>query len=207
MKRVLVILLAVALLAGCVNKSTTNVGASPKTVGPTVSPTAVASPQTKTYHSAAFGFSVTYDCKVFMAVASRPVSDLRYTWPGLGLVVDGAFQGLVVTLNGPVSRPGLLVNALRPRHAIAAPSLSQFTQRLRGGLAANVHLGGPPQAVALNGLPAIRYTARTGATTSLQYTIYHGPFVYVIALTAPTKLWPAMALKLNAVAQTFTVTR
>lgn len=207
MKQVFVILLAVTLLAGCARKSTTNVSPSPTTTGLSARSTTVANPQTKTYRSAAFGFSVTYDRKVFMAVASRPVSDLRYTWPGLGLVVDGAFQGLVVTLNGPVSQPGLLVNALRPRHTMAAPSLSQFTQRLRGELAANVHFVGPPQAVALNGVPAIRYTARTRATTSVQYTIYHGPFVYVIALTAPTKLWPALALKLNAVAQTFTVTK
>ena len=63
MKRVLVILLAVALLAGCASKTTANVSASPKTAGSTVSPIAISSshaaprhdPFVGTWHVAGYG--------------------------------------------------------------------------------------------------------------------------------------------------------
>jgi hypothetical protein len=204
MKRALVVLVAVALLAGCASRPTTNVTTSPSTNGFFASPAAVANSTTETYSDAAFGFSPTYDSG-FIAAPSRPISGFRRSWPGLG-PVSGTFQAVAIILNGPVSQPGLLVNAWRPRHGMATPSLSQFTRRLRGDLPANVHLVGLPRATAVNGLSAIRYKVRIGATTEAQYSIWHAPFIYVIALRAPTKLWPHLASVLNAVAQTFTIT-
>jgi hypothetical protein len=63
MKRVLAILLAAALLAGCASKTTANVTASPRTTGLSASPTAISSfhatpshdPFVGTWHVVGFG--------------------------------------------------------------------------------------------------------------------------------------------------------
>ena len=203
MKRVFVVLVAVALLAGCASKPTPKVTASPTTTGSSASSTAVANPQTKTYRNAAYGFSVTYDPSTFTASAAQPVTKSSYLLPGIGMV-DGAFQPVTFRVNGSVSDSRLIVTACRPLHVVSTPTLARFTQEMRGD--AGLPLVGSPQYTTLSGLPAIRYRLQLGQETVEGYAIYRGRCVYVAVLRAPTKLWPALAPKLNAVAQTFTVT-
>lgn len=189
---VLAVIIATSLILNTVLSRTTTAGVTPAAVS-------------RTYSNAAFRFSVTYDRRVFMAIAARPVPRRSSLWPGVGLV-DGASQLVAITVNGPVSLQGVLVDAWRPRHAAAMPTLAQFTRRLRGQLPANVHLVGSPRAVALNGVPAVRYTVRIGTAMQTQYDLWHAPFIYAISYKASTRLWPSLAPRMSAVAQSFTVT-
>jgi len=203
MKSALAILAAVLLLAGCAS------GAHPA---------ATPSSQSATFTSRALGFSVAYDPSTFVASVNGAYGghNRESRWPGIGNVRADQLL-LVVVLKGPSSllrplRGEVQVTALKPTHALNPPTLAAFTAEMNMRRArANGWLTGLPRAVRLNGLPAFRYdgqfhNAETPATTSVTYTVYHGSFIYVLRLEAPTKRWLMVATQLNAVAQTFKVT-
>jgi hypothetical protein len=204
MKGVLVAVVAVALLAGCAG------GAHP-----TVTP----SPRSATFTSRALGFSVAYDASAFVASVNWAYTghDRESRWPGIGTVRADQLL-LLVALKEPASllrplRGEVQVTALKPAHALHPPTLAAFrTETNMRWARSNGWLTGLPRAVTFDGLPAFRYdgqfhNAETPATTSVVYTVFHGGFIYVVRLEAPTKRWPSVAARLNAVAQTFTVTK
>ncbi len=198
----IVALTAAVLLAGCAGKPTTTA-----TAGLSATPTAAASLQVQAYSNTAFGFSVTYDRRDFVATPHN-VPNFKLQMAGVGLVMGAQQQVTMESISQPLAQ--VYVTAVQPHHVMAAPTLSQFAQTLHGQLLtilAAYHLVGSPETTTLDGLPAIRYTVRGGANPSVQlttYTVFHGHFVYVIGIIAPTKLWTSLAPKLNAVAQSFT---
>ena len=162
----------------------------------------------KTYSNPAFGFSVTYDRGVFVATVHK-VPNFKLQWAGVGPVVGAEQQITMESISQPLAQ--VSVAAVRPRRVMAAPTLHQFTQTLHSQLLTILsayHLVGSPQTTTLDGLPAIRYSVRGGSGTPVQlttYTVFHGSFIYVISLIAPTKGWTSLAPRLNAVAQSFTI--
>ena len=139
--------------------------------------------------------------------AARRLGQLPVSVAVLG-PVKASLQVVVIVLNGSSSEPGVSVNALSPHHALAEPTFAQFAQRLSENklVVAKGHLVEAPRAVTLDSLSAIDYTVRVSGNTLTQYTIWRVRFVYVVAVKAPTKLWRALAPRLDAVAQSFRLT-
>jgi hypothetical protein len=215
-----------------VNEMLTRV--SDSTTVPTPPPTAVsrAGSSTTTYTNAAFHFAISYDARKLAAHINQSIpSPEQWLFPGAGHV-SGPTQVLDIIMKSPASLPvadrgAVELTAVGPVRRLHAPTLAAFSHEsyLRS-LEKEGQITGRPQAVKLNGRPAFLYSMVItpgdfevkGASlspapgpsyesvTNANYVVYHGGFVYVITLEAPTPSWPSVEPTLNRVAQTFTVT-
>ena len=122
---------------------------------------------------------------------------------------------LVVRVKTPADVPwpargNIQITVVKTARLLHLPTLAAFAREsyLRSLQADSGWVTGPPRAITLNGLPALRYSGRiTNSFTILNYVILDGRFVYTLDLMANTKQWPSVAASLQAVAQTFRVTK
>jgi hypothetical protein len=213
--------LATALaLSGC-GQAASNKAAAPS-----------ASPDIRTFTSKEFHFAVSYDASKLAAGINQSIpSPEQWLIPGVGHV-SGPTQVLNIIMKSPASLPvadrgEFELTAVGPVRRLHTPTLAAFSDEsyLRR-LEKEGQVTSRPQAVKLNDLPALLYSMRltprafegNGAiispspspnavsVTNVNYAVYHGGFVYVIALEAPTPSWPSVEPTLNAVAQSFKVT-
>lgn len=217
MKRILVVMVAVLLLAGC---------------GGTASKPA----PTATLTSKQFGFSLVYDRSKLSARIDHDVG-ASGTWiiPGVG-TVSGPTLVLILNATTPhgvaqnvrgewqltVARYARLPHSatlaafahepfLRSLEAKGGRAVTSRPPGARSPVTIYISVPRPPQMVTIDGLPAFHYTTivKQGnrQAHSEDYVLYHGGFVYAFNLAAADKYWPTNTAMFNAVLQSFRVTR
>ena len=206
MRRVLLVLAATAVLAGC--GSTT-----PSATRSTTPSTTPSTTHSATFTSRAFGYSVSYDPRHLRAHVDQSASGKNLTTgiPGVG-DVRGDTQVLTVDLKGATStepklRGEVLVTAVKPARVPHTPTLAEFqSEHYLQWLQAFGLVSSPAQKVDAQRLAGIPLDHAHRGFTSVAYVLCRPRFVYFLTVTARTKDWPSVAPTLNAVAQTFTAT-
>ena len=207
MRRALLVLALVALLAGCTSKAT-----------PTSSSTTPGAAHTRsgspaTYNQEAFDFSLAYDSRAYRVEVDRDVfGHLSLSLVGIGHVVANALSISVVP-KAPArpssGQPALRVLALALPHSQRRPSLDQFAEESNMRLArAAGGIIGPTRRASLAGLRAFRYREPQALPNKPVfiadvYTIYHDGFIYVVNVPEPRS---PVGARLSEVAETFRVT-
>ena len=167
----------------------------------------------RAFASPGFHYAVSYDPARFSAAVDRDASGvgLDQLVPGIGKV-HGDVETLIAGAKDPaslaqVTRGEFQLTALKPQRAQRRPSLAAFRREpyLRK-LEAHGWVTSRPRKVALNGLPAFRYTMRFRGVTTVDYAVYDGAFIYAMNLEAPSKRWSVVGPSREAVARSFTVT-
>ena len=208
MRRALLVLALVALLAGCTSKAT------PSSSSTTAGAAHTRSGSPATYNQEAFDFSLAYDSRAYRVEVNRDVvGHLSLSLVGIGHVVANALSISVVpkALARPSSdQAALRVLALALPHSQRRPTLDQFAEESNMRLARTAGaIIGPTRPSSLAGLSAFRYRepqalpGRPGGFVADVYTIYHDGFIYVV--NVPESRSPVGA-RLSEVAETFRVT-
>ena len=191
MKRVLVVLVAVTLLAGCASKTRTALTPTP-------------SPHEGTFTSRAFHFTISYDPAKFEALPHAiPTAQqlnlrllLRKTFAGSGYGTDDVFVSTTYC-GAPYVR-----SMLAEWGKSSDPSWQVWTQSnfpaSDGWNAGWANLGGAQ---------GMRYGLTKGPQRRVAYLLWSGSQAYTVEVRASANQWSAIAPTLNAVAQSFTVTK
>lgn len=190
MKRMLVFLVAAALLAGCASETRTTLTPTP-------------SPHAATFTSRAFHFTISYDSSRF-EVWSHATTQWQFA---LGLRLRKGFAGSGygtdrVGVGAADTGAWFVRDLLREWGKSSHPLWDFFTDRnfpaSDGWTAHWTNLGGAR---------GMRYELATGPQRRVAYLLWNANHAYTVEVYATANQWSAVGPPLTAVAQSFTVTK